>query len=464
MEDTLLIVDDQADLLYGLERTIRPEIDCRILLASNGAAALESVKTEGVDMVLADIRMPEMDGLTLLQAVKAFDPAITVVVMTAYGTIEHAVEAIKAGAYDFIQKPIDTVRMLHLVKKGLELNRLVRENRRLLDQLQEQKPFADIVGSSPPVLRAIEKIRMLARSSATVLILGETGTGKNLAARAIHASSRRGNCGMVTVNCPALPENILESELFGYLKGAFTNASEDRQGLFDAARGSTIFLDEIGDLSIAVQTKLLKVLDEKQIKPLGANTSHEVDVRILAATNQDLEKKIESRLFREDLYYRLNVATLTMPPLRTIREDIPLLVEHFLQTVAAREKQPAKTVATEVMNWLLARDWPGNTRELENMIRGWYALTMDAIIEPRHLPATAAALLNPEGPQIFDRPYKDLKSKAIREFTLQYLQRLLAHTEGNVTLSAKLSGIQRQSLQKIIKRYGINIHRYRNTA
>lgn len=462
MTDTILIVDDETDLLFGLERTVNMELDCRVILAQNGEEALRVIKTEAVDVVLADIRMPGMDGLTLLEAVKKYDPAVTVIIMTAYGTVEKAVEAIKAGAFDFIQKPFEEEHLLHLLKNGLELNRLVRENARLRERICERAPFENMLGKSQPLLKIFKTIEMLARTDVTVLILGETGTGKDLAAQAIHALGHRRQASMVTVNCPALPENILESELFGYLQGAFTDAKEDKKGLFDQAHGSTLFLDEIGDLSPAVQTKLLRFLQDKHIKPLGATISHEVDVRIIAATNQDLKEKIKTRQFRKALYYRLNVAALTMPPLRDIREDIPLLVDHFLNKIACEQKITPKKLAPEVMNFLLGQDWPGNIRELENTIRGWTAVISGPVISLQELTdgvsgETATAGLKTD----FSLPYKELKAQALMDFTLTYLKQILAHTGGNVSLAAEISGIKRQSLQKIIKRYGVAIEQFR---
>lgn len=458
---TVLIVDDEADLLSGVQRTLEMELECRVLTAASGARALELMAGEDVDLVLTDVRMPEMDGLTLLEEIKTREPNVVVVVMTAFGTIEKAVDAIKAGAYDFVQKPFDKERLLHVLKKGLQLNRLVRENARLMRKLREKTPFDSLVGHSEPMQRVIGTIQMLARSDVTVLILGETGTGKDLAARIIHETGDRADKPLVTVNCPAVPDNLLESELFGHRKGAYTDATSDKPGLFDRADGGTLFLDEIGDLSLSMQTKLLRVLEDKRVMPLGEVKSHEVDVRIIAATNQDLEARMQSRQFREDLYYRLRVATLTMPPLREIAEDIPLLVDHFLHKVAAEQDQPPKRISPEVMNAILERQWTGNIRELENTIRGWNALIPDPIITPGLLPGSEGDSSALPERNLFSRPYKELKAEAIDEFTLNYLCRLLEHTRGNVTLSAELSGIKRQSLQKIIKRYNVPVENYR---
>lgn len=464
MTDTILIVDDEKDLLYGLERTVKLSIDCQVITAEDGETAMEILGQKAIDLVLADIRMPGMDGISLLEKIQAIDPTITVIIMTAYGSIQQAVEAIKSGAYDFIQKPFNEERLMHLLRKGLELNRLVRENERLTATMRAGKPFVGLVGQSRPMLTIFNTIDMLAKTDVTVLILGETGTGKELAAQAIHAKSDRAAKQMVTVNCPALPESILESELFGYHKGAFTNADRDKPGLFTEAEGSTIFLDEIGDLSSSVQTKLLRCLQDKKIQPLGGSQSIAVDARIIAATNQDLHLKMEQKQFREDLFYRLNVATLVMPPLRQITEDIPLLVDHFLKKIAHEQNITPKKLSPGVMNELMQREWPGNVRELENTIRGWCAVIPGEVIESRALhtdaekPEPAVAL------DEFEKTYKELKEAAIESFTLDYLHRLLAYTQGNVSLSAQISGIKRQSLQKIIKRYHVPIDDYRNDA
>ena len=458
---TILIVDDERDLLTGLERSIAMEMECRVLTAENGIQALERLRADAVDLVLADIRMPGMDGMALLQAVRELDPTITVLIMTAYGTIERAVAAIKEGAYDFIKKPLDEGRLLHLLHKGLERNQLVRENARLMRSLAGSAHFQVLVGQSEPMRRVRDLVTMLAKSDVTVLIRGETGTGKDLAAQAVHGLSPRARHPMVTVNCPALPENILESELFGYRKGAFTDAREDKTGLFQQAHGSTIFLDEIGDLSLPVQTKLLRILQDKRVQPLGALDTQIVDVRIIAATNQDLQNKLELGQFRNDLFYRLHVATLNMPPLRDIREDIPLLAEHFLRRCAHEQGAAPKTVTAEVMAHLMEHPWPGNVRELENTIRGWCATTPGPVITMDQVrgrvPECGPMAARPD----FRRPYKDLKAAAIDAFTCDYIHRLLEHTRGNITLAARFSSIKRQSLQKIINRYAIKVERFR---
>ena len=461
MKDTILIVDDETDLLHGLQRTINMEMDCRVLIAENSIDAMEHLKSEPIDVVLSDICMPEMDGIDLLHAINDIDPFVTVIMMTAFGTVEMAVEAIKAGAYDFIQKPFDEERLIHLLEKGLELNRLVRENAHLIESVREKDPFENMVGKSEPMLKVFRTIQMLAKTDVTVLILGETGTGKDLAARAIHALSKRRHRGMVTVNCPALPENILESELFGYRKGAFTDATSDKKGLFEEADGSSIFLDEIGDLSLPLQTKLLRVLQEKEIRPLGDIYDHKVDVRIIASTNQNLEKKMKEGLFRDDLYYRLNVAKLTMPPLCEIKEDIPLLTEHLLKKAACELDVPAKKITPAAMNSFFEQDWHGNVRELENIIRGIMAIAQGDVIDTKDLPFNKNPVSFAADDLDITQPYKLLKERMIEEFSKKYVTNLLKKTSGNISLAARKSGICRQSLQKIINRYKIVAEKFR---
>ena len=461
VKDTILIVDDETDLLKGLKRTVDMEMDCQVLIAENSFDAIELIKNEPIDVVLADICMPEMDGIALLHAINDLNQFVTVIMMTAYGTIEMAVEAIKAGAYDFIQKPFDEERLIHLLKKGIELNRLVRENARLIEKVHEKESFENMVGKSEAMLKVFRTLQMIAKSDVTVLILGETGTGKDLAARAIHSLSKRRHRSMVTVNCPALPENILESELFGYRKGAFTDAVSDKKGLFDEADGSSIFLDEIGDLSIPLQTKLLRVLQEKEIRPLGDTNVQRVDVRIIASTNQDLEKKMEDKLFREDLYYRLNVVKLTMPPLCEMKEDIPLLTEHFLKKSARELDVTAKKITPEAISYFLARDWHGNIRELENTIRGIMAIAQGDVIDIKDLPFKENQGSFAADDLDISQPYKLLKERMIEEFSKKYVTGLLKKTRGNVSQAAHKSGIKRQSFQKIIRRYRIKTDKFR---
>jgi len=462
--DCILVVDDEQDLLVGLQRTIEMEVDCRVLAAGSAREALDTLNRHPVDVVLADIRMPGMDGMALAREIQHRDSLITVILMTAFGTIEQAVEAIKEGAYDFIRKPFDEQDLLRLLRKALERNRLLRENLRLQQAVAQASPHQKMIGMGMKMRQVAASIQMLARSDVTVLLLGESGTGKEMAARAIHASSQRSARDMVVVNCPALPENILESELFGYRKGAFTNAAQDKKGLFEEADGSTILLDEIGDLSIALQTKLLRVLQEKEIKPLGSTRTRQVDVRIIASTNRNLAARLKEGTFREDLYYRLNVAVLTLPPLRERREDLPLLIEHFLSKAAEELGVPAKLLQPEARQNLMQRHWAGNIRELENVIRGLTALAPQEEIGVAHLPGEVSPFNSCHAEVDLSRPYKTLKDQVLEQFTTAYVVRLLEETRGNVTLAARISGIQRQSLQKIFKRYNISPDTFRSRA
>jgi len=461
MKDRILIAEDEMDLLDGLKRMITTEIKSEVLTAANAYEAIETLRHNSIDLLLSDIRMPDMDGLSLLREAKKIDPAITVIMMTAFGSIELAVQAIKDGAYDFIRKPLDNEKLFHLLRKGLERNRLVRENTRLMKRMREKTPFHHMIGQSEAMQKVFRTIQTVARTDITVLLLGQSGTGKEMAARAIHDLSDRCHGDLVTVNCPALPENILESELFGYRKGAFTNAAADRIGLFEAAHRGTIFLDEIGDLSLTLQTKLLRAIQEKEIKPLGDNQTRTIDVRIIASTNQNLRKKIADGTFREDLYYRIKVATIIMPPMDERIEDLPLLVDYFLSKMAGELGVEKKHITAEALDKLLDKTWPGNVRELENTIRSLTAMVPGTTIEAGDIPfrdvprASNSKKLNLNG------PYKPLKNKIIEEFSIAYINNLLAKTRGNIALAARTSGIKRQSLQKIIKRYQIHPERFR---
>ncbi len=364
----LLIVDDEEDMLRLLKRSLSADLDCEVQTASNAYQAISVLEESPFDVVLADIRMPGMDGMEFLRRIKEEFAGLSVVMMTAFGTIDIAVQAIKEGAYDFITKPFEHDKLLHLLEKALERTRLVRENLLLHRRIEQQENLDEIVGVSPKMQRIFDTIRIVSTADVTILLTGESGTGKDVAAKAIHKLSDRGKGPFVAVNCPNLPENILESELFGYRKGAFTHAIQNKKGLFWEARGGTIYLDEIGDISVTLQTKLLKVLQDKEIRPLGDTRSVKIDVRIIASTNQDLGAKIKNNLFREDLFYRLNVMSVHMPPLRERAEDIPVLVDHFLRRFSAEFKRQLKTVPPDVMRRLMNHPWRGNVRELENVI------------------------------------------------------------------------------------------------
>ncbi|MFZ5766784.1 MAG: sigma-54-dependent transcriptional regulator [Thermodesulfobacteriota bacterium] len=464
----ILLVDDETDLLVGLKRMLAREFTgVEIFMETNGIKALELTGTQRFDLILIDIQMPEINGLSLLRRMLAIDPALTIIIMTGYGTIEIAVEAMKSGAYDFITKPFDRTSLFRVIGKGLELNRLLRENIRLRQCISEQQPFADFVGQSRPMQRLYHGIRTTAATDYTVLIRGESGTGKELTARAIHSLSSRRERPMVMVNCPTIPEQLLESELFGYRKGAFTGADRDREGLLVQADGSTICLDEIGDIPVSVQTKLLRFLQEREIRPVGGAGTRSVDLRIIASTNADLEKKIKDHSFREDLYYRLNVVTLRTPPLREIREDIPLLVDHFTRLVCSELGWPEKRFSLEALEALVNKEWPGNVRELQNVVRSAVLFCPEETVGIRYLRnQRAGEAVGPGRENAADRGqevelYREAKDRVITDFTKEYVVGLLESTGGNVSKAAELSGLTRAALQKIMRRHEIVSQNFR---
>ncbi len=461
MKPSLLIVDDEKDMLKLLQRSIRADIDCDIYTATDALAGLHVVETHSIDVALLDIRMPKIDGLALLERIKAIDPLITVIMMTAYGVIEVAVESIKRGAYDFITKPFEHEPLVHLLTKAFERSRLLHENRHLQQRIQSEQTFQNIVGMSPAMQKVYDTIQMVAQTDVTVLITGESGTGKNLAARAIHAMSQRSAKPYVHVNCPTLPESILESELFGYKKGAFTHATLDRKGLIEEAHGGTLCLDEIGDIPLSVQTKLLQVLEEKQIKPLGQTASIQVDVRMIASTNCDLREKIAAKQFREDLFYRLNVVNLHMPPLRDRREDIPLLAHYFLKRYNAELDRDKKGFSPELMQAFLSYKWEGNVRELANLVKRGVVLAPEDLIRLEDIGWSdrPAADCLPE--RYLDLAYRPAKQKMLEDFHNRYFENLLQQAEGNVTRAAQICGLERQHLQQILRKYGISAERFR---
>ena len=459
----LLIVDDEPDMLEGLRRVLGYEMpDLDVTTCCDGRQALALARQRRPDLLLLDVRMPQIDGMALLESLLEEDKSLTCVMMTAYGTIEMAVAAIKAGAYDFIAKPFENEDLLRLLAKGLERNRLILENRDLRQHVGVSD-FHGMVGRSGPMLRLFEQIRATARSDYSVLIRGESGTGKELAARALHRLSRRSRSALVTLNCAAIPEHLLESELFGHRRGAFTGADREQKGLFEEADGGTLLLDEIGELPVAVQTKLLRALQDGEIRPLGASRPRQVNVRIVAATNQDLEARIRERAFREDLYYRLNVITIRTPALREVPEDIALMANHFARQAAAELDVPVKRLAPETLADMARRPWPGNVRQLQNAVRRAVMFTAGQVVSVADLAflETAQAV----GPPVsleFDLsaagviPYKDAKVQVLERFTRAYVADLLDKTGGNISQGAVLSGIGRPSLHRIIRRLGIH--------
>ncbi|BCL62501.1 Fis family transcriptional regulator [Desulfomarina profundi] len=456
----VLIVDDEEDFLVLLEKVISRKCRCEVSLATSGYQALEKTDIWQPDVVLTDIKMPDLDGLELLKKISDADSTISTVVMTGYGTIEMAVQALKDGAYDFHQKPFDNEKIIGSIHRALERTHLLRENRRLQQQLAKPLLKTGFIGQSKPIVHTVELLSRLATTCATVLIRGESGTGKEVAARAIHNMSKRADREMITVNCPALPEHILESELFGYVKGAFTGAETDKDGLFLEADGSTLLLDEIGDIPVSVQTKLLRVLQEKEIQPLGQTRTIKVDVRVLASTNQNLEEKMASGEFREDLFYRLNVMPVILPTLSEIAEDIPLLAHHFLKEFSREYEREELEFSPEALQFLMRKTWKGNVRQLRNTINRATLLCREKHITPEDLMASARFDRYTQPEPVADcaflsGDYKEAKEKTIRRFTTAYLTQALKNTEGNVSAAARQSGIDRQAFQRLMRKYKI---------
>jgi DNA-binding NtrC family response regulator len=454
-----MIVDDEPDMLSMLRLILEKKCACDVITASSGLAALELLGDCKPDVIITDIKMPDLDGLQLLNKIQAYDQTISVIIMTGYGTIDMAVQALKDGAYDFLQKPFDRDHIALTVRNCLERTTLLRTNRQLTEKLNDLALPEGFIGQCAAQKRVLDLLARIADTDATVLIRGESGTGKELAARALHNLSARRAQRMIVVNCPALPENVLESELFGYSKGAFTGAMQEKKGLFLEAHGSTLLLDEIADIPVQVQTKLLRVLQEKEIQPLGQNKTIKVDVRVVASTNQHLEEKIRSGEFRADLFYRLNVVTVVMPNLLEMREDVPLLVHHFLALYKRQYHREELVVAPEVLRHLYQRPWPGNVRELQNTIKSLIlsAAGGNVSLADLGLPDNDEAV-RPCGnslEELHTLPYNQAKSILVSRFSEGYLRNLLVRNHGNVTNAAADCGLERQALQRIMRRYGI---------
>jgi two-component system response regulator HydG len=439
-EITVLVVDDEPSNLTSLRKIFERE-HMRVFTAESAKDALELSRKHRVEVVLTDLMMPGSNGVELLRAMKEVSPDTEVVLMTAYGTVETAVQAMREGAYDFVEKPLKRMSIVKSVQKAAERQSLVAENRSLKQELK-LLTNREIVGQSQTLRRVLDVATQAAPSTATVLILGESGTGKELIARYIHSKSARGSGPFVAVNCAAIPETILEAELFGYERGAFTGAVGRRDGRFARARGGTLFLDEIGELTPSVQVKLLRVIQEGEYEPVGGNPVR-ADMRLLAATNRDLAAEVEAGRFREDLYYRLNVIAVTAPALRTRREDIPLLIDHFLGIYCRKNGRSRLDVHRDAMVKLLDYTWPGNVRELENVIERSAVLCRSDAIRVEDLPDAIAKAAQPSPSALtfsIGTTLEDVESKMIRE--------TLRHTSGDKSLAAQLLGISTRTIYR----------------
>jgi two-component system response regulator AtoC len=441
----ILVVDDEAIVRESL-RDWLSDAGYQVLTAENGPKALEIIGRERTGIVISDLVMPGMDGIELMKRVKEIQPNSEVIIITAYGSIPTAIAAMKEGAYDYIEKPFCPERAELLVKKLAEHQELVEENLSLRQRLEDRYRFENIIAKSSKMQRVIEVIKVVSKSNATVLITGESGTGKELVALAIHSQSHRQGKPFVAVSCAALPESLLESELFGHEKGSFTGAYAQKKGKFEFANRGTLFLDEVGEMSANIQVHLLRVLEEKEFTRVGGNEPIKVDVRVISATNKDLKRAIATGEFREDLYYRLNVVTIELPPLRERKEDVPLLAQHFLNKFALENQKEITGFSPEATEFLLGYDWPGNVRELENAIERAVILAKDSLITVADLPQENISLARsaPTG-------------KKLKEAEKNHILNVLSETGGNYSEAARILGITRMTLYNKAREYGLSV-------
>jgi DNA-binding NtrC family response regulator len=460
MKANILIVDDEVAIRKALEKFLT-SLGYEAFAAGNGEDALKHAESEVIDLALVDLVMAGIDGVELIKRLKAIDPKVVCIVMTAFGTITSAVEAMKAGAYHYLTKPFELDDIASLVATALEHKNLKEENRILKQQLKSKYKFDNIVGNSPEMTGVYELIEKVADTDSTVLVLGESGTGKELVARAIHYNSKRINQPLITVNCAAIPEELLETELFGHIKGSFTGANVTKLGKFDAANGGTIFLDEIGDMSMKLQVKILRVLQERKFEPVGSSKTHEVDVRIITATNQELEQAVAQKRFREDLYYRLNVIPIKIPPLRERRSDIPLLTQHFIEKFNKENNKHIDGLNQEASKVFLNYDWPGNIRELENAVERLVILKSGGQIEESDLPPAMLAKFSNAARQAFDEMSVNKETSfkhAVEEYENELILKALQQTGWNKNKAAELLGLNRTTLVEKIKRKQLNLN------
>lgn len=463
MAERILIVDDEPDMLDLLKRIIEDKTNYQVDTTSDSLDVPHILEENAFDLVITDLRMPNLDGLELIDIIRKKDDQIPIIILTAYGTIESAVEAMQKGAFSYITKPFKKEEILLTINKAFNFQRLTKENLNLRNELEEKLKFPFLIGSSPRMEKVYQRIMQVAQTSATILITGESGTGKELAAKTIHFHSHRKNRNIVAVNCSAIPETLIESELFGHLKGSFTGAIRDKKGLVEEADGGTLFLDEIGDLNLVMQTKLLRLLQEGEYKPVGSSKTLIADIRFIAATNQDLMEKVHKKEFREDLFYRLNVIQIILPPLRDRKDDIPLLAQFFVEKYNKLNQKEIKGIAPEALEVLKTREWPGNIRELENVIERGIILSWSDILQvsdlfPEDQPSSFPFRIQEN---IFLSPFKEAKEHIINNFHIEYIRRVLAKYGGNVSLAAKECGLKRPYLHRLMRENDIKSKNYR---
>ncbi|NWF56836.1 MAG: sigma-54-dependent Fis family transcriptional regulator [Syntrophaceae bacterium] len=441
----VLVVDDDPALLELLRMRLE-SAQYRVTTAQNEAEAIAAVKGQTFDLSILDLRLGRGDGISLMEEIHSLNPELPIIILTAHGTIESAVEAMRKGAYSYLTKPFESRDLFFQIEKALENRRLTSEVKRLQELLREKYDFAHIVAKSEKMQAVLEMVSRIAKIDSTVYIRGESGTGKELIARAVHLASDRKNKAFVAINCAALPESLLESQLFGHEKGAFTGAVRSTKGLFTQAHEGTIFLDEIGDMPLSIQAKLLRVLQERQFYPLGSEEPVEVDVRVIVATQRDLAEQVKQGLFREDLFYRIHVIPVHLPPLRERKEDIPPLVEHFLKKFSGQMKKEVKGLNPGVLQKLMLHDWPGNVRELENAVEYAVAMTrQDFIGEDLFFQAKPAE--KSDSPKSF--------KEAKEAFEKDYLRNLLGLCQGNVSQAAKMAGKYRADFYDLLRKHNL---------
>jgi len=464
----ILVVDDEEIIRESLAEWLT-DAGYAALTAADGKQALALIRKEDVDIILTDLKMPGMDGIELIKQIKQIDPALPVVIMTAYGTVGSAIEAMKTGAYDYLEKPFCPERVEVIINNLLAHQSVVKENIALKKELARKLQFEEMIGKSHKMQQVFELIRTVAKSNATVLIQGETGTGKELVARAVHAESLRHKGPFVSLNCAALPETLLETELFGHEKGSFTGAIAQKKGKFELADGGTIFLDEIGDISPNIQVHLLRVIQEKEFTRVGGNEIIKVDVRVITSTNRDLAKRVAEGKFREDLFYRLNVVPITVPPLRERTEDIPVLARYFLNKYNTENNKSIGDFSPEVLDLFMKYHWPGNVRELENAVEYSVVLAQGDLIGLDHLPPLFKKASHNERPvsgadsndllvvsDLQSRQGGTVGEANLKEVEKQHIQRILEETGRNYTHAARALGIARSTLHKKMKEYGLS--------
>jgi DNA-binding NtrC family response regulator len=452
----LLIVEDSEATRKQLQQLLESELPVQVDTAGDGTEALEALIERSYSLVITDLKMPRVDGMQLIEEVQRRRLPVTVIVTTGFGSIHEAVQAMRLGAYDFLTKPLDFQRLSLVVERALRERTLQDEVVSLREQLQNRFSFHDILSKNPRMHAVFELINHVGQTPSTVLIEGETGTGKEQVARAIHKASQVRNGPLVAINCAALPETLLESELFGHEKGAFTSAVGQRKGRFELADGGTLFLDEVGDIPAAMQAKLLRVLQERRFERVGGTESIEVDVRVIAATNRSLLQLVKEDRFREDLYYRLNVVKIDLPPLRERSEDIPLLAMHFAEKYARSGEAP-RQIAPEAMELLLAHRWPGNIRELENAIERACVTSQDGTIRPENLPAD---VLKPPAAKVafpidLKRPLPEILREVTADLEQRYIRKALKKSRGNIGRCARICGLSRRSISAKVAEYNI---------